>query len=80
MDQTRKWNAIWIGAGIPEKAAPYLRQVFQMDSLPKDAHLYICSAGWHTVRINGVSPDDRVLSPSVSQYARRVFYVDYPGA
>lgn len=80
MDQTRKWNAIWIGAGIPEKAAPYLRQVFQMDSLPKDAHLYICSAGWHTVRINGVSPDDRVLAPSVSQYDRRVFYVDYPVA
>ena len=78
MNSTRVWKGIWIKAStVPENQVPYLRKTFDLEAVPKKVSAFICSAGWHVLTVNGKRPDDRELAPSVSQYDKRVFYIEY---
>ena len=86
---TRKWSGTWISAEagwidigrdmlkFPVKPAPYFRKRFTLDATPASAVLYLATAGWHELYVNGVKADDRVLAPCVSQFDVHVNYLEY---
>lgn len=92
MTTTRKWFGTWI-AGTSgwidtgrdfrqdqkryTPPAPYLRKRFTLDRIPGNAVLFLCSAGWHELYVNGRKADERVLTPCVSQYDVHVNYLEY---
>ncbi len=75
----RTWTAKWITADTmsPDSAAPYLRKTFTLKSAPKTATLFLCTAGWHELYVNGKKADDRELAPTTTQFDRRVSYIAY---
>lgn len=80
----KKWNGVWINIGktmltpSPEVGrAPYLRKTFTCSSNPRKATVSLCGLGWHELYVNGKKADDRVLAPAVTQYDKRVSYIDY---
>ncbi len=83
MSIQRKWFARWIRGngndsivgGVPP--APYLRTVFDLSDTFNDPKLYLAAPGWHVLYINGYKADDRVLSPTVTQFDKHVSYVVY---
>ena len=64
---------------IPENGlqlpARMLRREFTMAAKPKRALLFASGLGLSEFYLNGTKVDDRVLSPSLSDYSKRVFYV-----
>ena len=75
MNQTRSWSGFWIrGTADP---APWLRKTFELETIPQSAVAHLCGLGWHELYVNGTKADDRVLAPAVSQFDRRVSYLDY---
>ncbi|MGI6496735.1 MAG: family 78 glycoside hydrolase catalytic domain [Kiritimatiellia bacterium] len=79
---TRTWTARWITAGTlaADAPAPYLRKTFTLEAKPAEATLFLCSAGWHEVYVNGEKIDDRVLAPVATQFDRRISYIAYDAA
>ena len=75
MNQTRRWSGFWICGTVDP--APYLRKSFDLSNVPENAVVHLCGLGWHELYINGIKADDRVLSPAVSQFDKRVSYIDY---
>lgn len=57
-------------------AAPCFRKTFDAGSFKK-AVVRLCGLGWHELYVNGQKADDRVLAPNVTQYDKRVSYIDY---
>ena len=81
---TRNWNGYWINTGKEMCApsteigsAPYLRKTFACPAAPEQAKIYLCGLGWHELYVNGQKADDRVLAPVVTQYDKRVSYIEY---
>lgn len=81
---TRNWNGYWINTGKEMCApsteigsAPYLRKTFDCPAAPEQAKLYLSGLGWHELYVNGQKADDRVLAPVVTQYDKRVSYIEY---
>lgn len=56
--------------------APCFRKVFECGSF-QNAAIRLCGLGWHELYVNGQKADDRVLAPVVTQYDKRVSYIDY---
>ena len=84
MNMERNWSGYWInsgrGMGTPTTAtpaAPYLRTTFECKSTPGKATVFLCGLGWHELYVNGRKADDRVLAPVVTQYDRRVSWIEY---
>ena len=78
------WKGKWIGMetkGSPykpgEAPAPLLRQKFHIAKPIKRARAYISGLGWYELLINGRKVGDRVLDPAISDYYKRVLYVDH---
>lgn len=84
MDTNRHWSGRWI-KGISQgpletnksSPAPYLRKCFDVKKIPSDAEAFACGLGWHEFLINGRKPDERVLTPVVTQFDKHVSYVVY---
>ncbi len=82
--QSKNWKTHWIGR--PDAVmvnslakvlpAPYFRKVFELNFLKK-ASVRICGLGFYELYLNGLKVGDHVLDPVVSQYDKRVRYVEY---
>ena len=80
--QASDWHAKWIGQRAPAGAAdgaalpfPQLRKTFDLQQKPARAVAYVNALGYYELYINGKKVDDHVLSPHVSDYSKRTFYV-----
>jgi alpha-L-rhamnosidase len=71
------WSAKYIGLdpanGDPKH--PWLRKTLSLDEAPKNARAYVNPLGYYELYINGEKIDDHVLSPAVSQFDKRSFYL-----
>lgn len=50
---------------------------FDLTKKSQSAFIYVASAGYHELYINGKKRDDRVLAPTLSRLDKRVHYVTY---
>ena len=87
------WQAKWIGLdekaapgtpggsmGGPEArrlAARWLRKEYRCDKQVRRAMIYMAGLGLSELYLNGKKIGDEVLSPALSEYAKRVFYVSH---
>ncbi len=79
------WTAKWIGLDTlfqgenddsvhSRLAARYFRKEFSIGKDVKKATLYISGLGLYELYINGKRVGDQVLSPTPSEYSKRVYY------
>ena len=80
----RNWKGRWINTGRTMGApteevlnAPYLRKNFVCKCNPKQASVFLCGLGWHVLYVNGQKVDDRVLTPTASQFDKHVSFIEY---
>ena len=80
--QASDWHSKWIGERAPAGAGegtplpfPQLRKTFDLEQKPARAVAYVNALGYYELYINGKKVDDHVLSPHVSDYSKRTFYV-----
>jgi len=74
------WTARMIAANWPgptNMPLPWFRKSFLLDAKPKRATAYVCALGYYELYVNGRKVDDHVLSPAVSDYSKRAFYVTH---
>ncbi len=82
------WEASWIGLdraiGIDQPeienrvlSARYLRKEFKAEKPIKRAMAYIVGMGTYELYLNGARVGDHVLSPALSEYPKRSYYVTY---
>lgn len=70
----------WGDIRAPEsrrQPARYLRKDFLVDKEVARATVYFCGLGWSEIYLNGEKLGDAVLSPGITDYSRRVYYVTY---
>ncbi|MCD6596875.1 MAG: family 78 glycoside hydrolase catalytic domain, partial [Bacteroidales bacterium] len=72
------WQAIWIGAPIPDLKRPgnmnpayYFRKNISLPKKIKKARAYISGLGYYELYINGEKVGDHVLSPNHTNYDHR---------
>lgn len=70
------WTAQWIGSPY-SVTAPYYRQSFNLDDVPKHAPVYLASMGYFELYINGQKVGKEVLAPAVSNFSERTYYQTY---
>ncbi len=84
----KDWKATWIGLdralGIDQPdienrilSARYLRKDFNTGKPVKRAMAYIVGMGTYELYLNGSRVGDHVLSPALSEYPKRSYYVTY---
>ena len=61
----------------PPLPAIYLRRKFHLDKPVLKARLYATALGAYEARLNGLRVGDALLTPEISQYAKRVLYRVY---
>jgi alpha-L-rhamnosidase len=82
------WNAKWIGldkaigTDRPDQqhrvlSARYLRKEFNLDKKVKRAMAYIVGLGTYELYLNGEKVGDQVLSPGLTDFPKRSFYITY---
>lgn len=73
------WNGRWITDGYDQEfePAPLLRKVFTAEKKVKSARLYIASAGYHEVFLNGRRIGENYLDPGYTHFDKRVLYVTH---
>ncbi|MFO7975026.1 MAG: family 78 glycoside hydrolase catalytic domain, partial [Candidatus Hydrogenedentota bacterium] len=73
------WQGDYIGMdaeqGNPE--FPWLRKTFEISGKTTNARVYVNPLGYYELYINGERIDDAVLSPAVSQFNKRSFYLTH---
>lgn len=67
------WQAQWI-SGCPLDASPRLRRSFTLRGPVASARLYLCGQGVYEASINGKPVSDQVLGPTLSYFAKRMYY------
>lgn len=74
------WKGEWIGCDWMDKnegALPLLRKTVVLSEAPARAMAYVCVLGYHELYVNGRKVGEDVLSPAVSDYAKRGLYLAY---
>ena len=63
----------------PSDAAvsPWIRKMFLLEAEPKQGTAYVNTLGYHELYVNGQKVGADVLSPAVSDYRARSFYVTH---
>jgi alpha-L-rhamnosidase len=61
----------------PAPPFPWLCKDIALDGEPIRATAYVCALGYYELCINGRKVDDHVLSPAVSDYSKRVYYITH---
>lgn len=84
---TVKWQGKWIRdpqthffsdiRAYQENPAPLFNRKFRVDKPLRSAILYISAAGYYEARLNGIKIGNKVLEPSQTDYAHRIFYSSY---
>ena len=73
------WQGQYIGhdaqQGNPE--FPWLRKTFSLAGQPAEGRVYVNALGYYELYVNGRKVDDHVLSPAVSQFSKRSFYITH---
>lgn len=76
------WSARYIG--MPSGAAPgtplpfpWLRKTITLGRKPPHAVAFVNPLGYYELYVNGKKVDDQVLSPAVSDYSKRNYYVTH---
>ena len=59
------------------RPTPWLRSSFVLEELPDKAFVHVTALGYYELYINGHKVDDHVLSPAVSQYDERAWYITH---
>ena len=88
--QPADWQAQWVRFGKHAAAAgtrsvqpsdaavsPWIRKTFLLEAEPKQGTAYVNTLGYHELYVNGRKVGADVLSPAVSDYRARSFYVTY---
>lgn len=57
--------------------APYVRKAFNLDEIPESAVATVNVLGFYELHVNGNKVGDDVLSPALTNYHKRSFYVTY---
>jgi alpha-L-rhamnosidase len=70
------WGAI-SGPEDRRLAARHLRKEFRVEKKVRRATAYVSGLGWSELYLNGRKVGDDVLSPGLTDYAKRVFYVTH---
>lgn len=78
------WNATVIGMARPAEAKegtpqpfPWLRKTIDLKQRPSRATAYVNPFGYYELYVNGAKIDDHVLSPAVTDYSKRTYYVTH---
>src|SRR5690242_14802537 len=69
------WEAAFIGGTGPE--FPWLRKKFTLKEKPLHAAAFVNALGYYELYVNGKKVDDHVLSPAVSDYSKRTYYITH---
>jgi alpha-L-rhamnosidase len=84
MKKSQPWVAGWIARNMALPSwqgkvmpAPLLRTTFQLEEPVAFASVLICGLGYHELYINGKKVGNEVLSPTVTQYEKRVAFVEH---
>lgn len=73
-----EWQGDWIRCDEAEDHQHiWFRKTFDLDSLPRQAITYIASIGYHELYVNGQRIGDAVLTPGVTNLAKRGLYMTY---
>ncbi len=84
--EDKDWaGAEWIGGdwegeplrGGPAAALPWLCKEVALGDRPKRATAYVCALGYYELYINGEKVDEDVLSPAVSDFSKRAYYITH---
>ncbi|WP_276225258.1 family 78 glycoside hydrolase catalytic domain [Niabella beijingensis] len=81
----QEWKAGWIGSPVVFDPAqpdcnipdPWLRKSFSLEKLPGQAVLFVASAGFHELYVNGKRVGDAVMATAVTDLTKRARYVSY---
>ncbi|MCX6929112.1 MAG: alpha-L-rhamnosidase N-terminal domain-containing protein, partial [Verrucomicrobia bacterium] len=73
------WQAAWVKPIVPAPGkaneanapAPWVRKVFTLAAAPEQAVAYVNVLGYYELYVNGQKAGDDVLSPAVSDHAKR---------
>ncbi len=77
------WQAQWIGQDLStasekrEPALPWLRNEFALSAKPVRATAYVAAMGYYELYLDGNKVDDHLLSPAVSDYRKRAYYITH---
>lgn len=72
------WVGEWIRCGqAQDHQHPWFRKTFDLDAVPSTALAYVCSIGYHELYVNGTRIGDAVLTPGVTNLAKRSLYMTY---
>lgn len=72
-----QWLAKWMRPGILGGQTPLIRKEFQIKREIERAKLYICGLGYQESHINGEKVGKDMLSPTWTDYRKRVCYNTY---
>ncbi len=73
------WQGDYIGldAAKGEPRHPWLRKTFTLDSAPTVARVYVNPLGYYELYVNGELVDDAPLTPAMTQFSERSFYLTH---
>lgn len=71
------WGDVVIGAAAIQLPARHVRRSFEVQPELKRAVVYLSGLGLSELYLNGDKVSDAVLSPGLTEYPKRVFYVTY---
>jgi alpha-L-rhamnosidase len=72
------WVGEWIrSAEAEDHQHVWFRKSFDLDHAPGGVRAYVCSIGYHELYVNGVRIGDAVLTPGVTNLAKRGLYMTY---
>ena len=61
----------------PALPFPWICKEVVLDNKPIHATAYVCALGYYELYINGRKVDDHILSPAVSDYSKRAYYITH---
>lgn len=71
------WGNTRIAEDLRVLPARYLRKEFSVSKSVQRAVAYVSGLGLHELYINGLKVGDHVLSPALTEYDKRIFYVTH---
>lgn len=72
------WQGQWIRSDQAEEHQHvWFRKSCELSAVPATAWAYVCSVGYHELYVNGCRIGDAVLTPGVTNLARRALYLTY---
>lgn len=72
------WVGEWVRcAQADDHQHIWYRKRFETSALPENALAYVCSIGYHELYVNGRRVGDAVLTPGVTNLAKRGLYMTY---